>query len=136
MAFMGDVMLRNIPSEVWAFDVEWVPDVESGRRAYDLAPDTDDHAVLKEMWRRGGATQDDPRPYLKTVLCRVVSVAAVIRKRAQDGSVSLVLLHSVPSADAEAMHEADLLAHFLEAIGKLKPQLVSNSWASTRARPT
>src|SRR5829696_8927004 len=31
-AFMGDVMLRNIPSEVWAFDVEWVPDVESGRR--------------------------------------------------------------------------------------------------------
>jgi predicted PolB exonuclease-like 3'-5' exonuclease len=123
MAFMGDVMLRNIPSEVWAFDVEWVPDVESGRRAYGLAPDADDETVLDEMWQRGGATDDDPRPYLKTVLCRVVSVAAVIRKRAQDGSVSLVL-HSVPSADAEAMHEADLLARFLEAVGKAKPQLV------------
>jgi 3'-5' exonuclease len=116
-------MLRNIPSEVWAFDVEWVPDVDSGRRAYGLAPDVDDESVLHEMWQRGGATEDDPRPYLKTVLCRVVSVASVIRTRAEDGSISLVL-HSVPSVAAEAMHEADLLARFLEAVGKAKPQLV------------
>ena len=116
-------MLRNIPSEVWAFDVEWVPDIASGRRAYDLAPDVDDHAVLDEMWNRGGATEDEPRPYLKTVLCRVVSVAAVIRKRAQHGDVSLVL-HSLPAADAESSDEADLLSCFLEAVGKAKPQLV------------
>src|SRR5512134_3594639 len=120
---MGDVMLRNIPSEVWAFDVEWVPDVESGRRTYGLPPNVDDETVLDEMWQRGGATEDNPRPYLKTVLCRVVSVAMVIRKRAQDGSVSLVL-QSLPSAVAEAMQEADLLARFLDAVGTARPQLV------------
>jgi hypothetical protein len=116
-------MLRNIPSEVWAFDVEWVPDVESGRRAYDLPPDADDGDVLTEMWQRGGATEEDPRPYLKTVLCRVVSVAAVIRKRVAPGETTLVL-HSLPALDAERCDEADLLRRFLEAVGKAKPQLV------------
>ena len=75
-------MFKGMRSEVWAFDLEWVPDVESGRRAYALPSAMDDETVLEEMWQRGGATDDDPHPYLKTVLCRVVSIAAVIRKRA------------------------------------------------------
>lgn len=116
-------MLRNIPPELWAFDVEWIPDVASGRRAYDLPSEADDREVLDEMWERGGACDDDPRPYLKTVLCRVVSIAAVIRKRAPDGTVSLVL-HSLPQPGDEHLGEADLIVRFLDAVGRAKPQLV------------
>ena len=30
-------MFRTIASNVWAFDLEWVPCPESGRRVYDLS---------------------------------------------------------------------------------------------------
>lgn len=116
-------MIKRFADEIWAFDVEWVPDVASGRRTYALPSDMDDRAVLEEMWRRGGADADTPRPFLKTVLCRVVSIAAVIRKRTESGSVSQ-LLHSLPQPGADPLDEAGLLARFLTAVGKAKPQLV------------
>lgn len=123
-------MLKCVPPEVWAFDVEWVPDPDSGRRAYGLPPDLADEAVLEYMWKQGGATDADPRPYLKTVLCCVVSIAAVIRKQTGDGSVSLKL-HSLPSPDESAASEPDILRRFLTALGKAKPQLVGfNSQSS------
>lgn len=116
-------MLMSVPAEVWAFDAEWVPDVASGRRVYGLADEVPDEDVLETMWERGGASEDDPHPYLKTVMCRVVSIAAVIRKRADDGSISLVLA-SLPAAGAESSGEADILRRFLEGVGKAQPQLV------------
>ncbi len=116
-------MIRHLPSELWAFDAEWIPDVSSGRRVYDLPAEADDREVLDEMWERGGACDDNPRPFLKTVLCRVVSIAAVIRKQAPDGSVSL-LLHALPQPGDEHLGEADLIGRFLEAVGRAKPQLV------------
>jgi 3'-5' exonuclease len=123
-------MLKHVPPEVWAFDVEWVPDPDSGRRAYGLPPDLTDEAVLEYMWKQGGATDADPRPYLKTVLCRVVSIAAVIRKQTGDGDVSLKL-HSLPSPDEPDASELDILRRFLTALGKAKPQLVGfNSQSS------
>ena len=123
-------MLKHVPPEVWAFDVEWVPDPDSGRRAYGLPPDLADEAVLEYMWKQGGATDADPRPYLKTVLCRVVSIAAVIRKQTDDGGVSLKL-HSLPSPDEPDASEPDILRRFLTALGKAKPQLVGfNSQSS------
>ena len=70
-------MLKDMRSEVWAFDLEWVPDVESGRRAYSLPSAVDDETVLEELWQRGGATDEDPHPSLTTVLCRVVFPAMV-----------------------------------------------------------
>jgi hypothetical protein len=33
--------------------------------------------VFEAMWKAGGATEEEPMPYLKTILCRVVSIAAV-----------------------------------------------------------
>ena len=92
-------MLKLIPQEVWAFDVEWVPDPESGRRVYGLPASLSDDEVRRHMWEKGGATDEDPQPYLKTVLCRVVSIASVIRRQGKDGSVSL-RLHSLPMPDA------------------------------------
>jgi predicted PolB exonuclease-like 3'-5' exonuclease len=123
-------MLKCVPPEVWAFDVEWVPDPDSGRRVYGLPPDLADEVVLEYMWKQGGATDADLRPYLKTVLCRVVSIAAVIRKQTGDGDVSLKL-HSLPSPDEPAASEPDILRRFLTALGKAKPQLVGfNSQSS------
>lgn len=66
-------MIRSVQDHLWAFDCEWVPDPRAGRLVYGLPADLPDRDVLAAMWKRGGATAEDPRPFLKTVLCRVVS---------------------------------------------------------------
>jgi predicted PolB exonuclease-like 3'-5' exonuclease len=116
-------MLRNIPRNVWAFDLEWVPDVASGRRAYNLPAEMPDNEVYEVMWARGGATVDDPHPYLKTMLCRIVSVAAVIRRVHDDGHIGLTI-YSLPEEGPIA--EKELIGRFLRGIGESnpKPQLV------------
>lgn len=116
-------MFRSVPASVWAFDLEWVPDLTSGRRAYDLPPDMPDEEVYRTMWERAGATEDAPRPYLKTMICRVVSVATVIRRVHEDGSVRL-MLQSLP--DGDAMPESELIRRFLTGLGNAnpRPQLV------------
>jgi len=116
-------MLKIVAPEVWVFDVEWVPDPDAGRRVYGLPDSLSDAEVLRHMWNKGGATPEDPQPYLKTVLCRVVSIATVVRKQAKDGSISLNL-HSLPATDALNSTEAYILMRFLSALGKTKPQLV------------
>lgn len=125
-------MLKLLHDEVWAFDAEWVPDVDTGRRVYGLPAEMKDSAVRAHMWRRGGATLEDPQPYLKTALCRVVSVAAVIRQRRREGASSEgdpegpvhLRLHSLPGADEPEMTERELLSRFLNALGDRKPQVV------------
>ena len=115
-------MFRSVPDHVWAFDLEWVPDLASGRRAYDLPPDMPDHETYAAMWAKAGATPEEPRPYLKTMLCRVVSLAVVIRK-VHNGNVSLSLF-SLPTDGP--MPERDLIGRFLRGVGdgNPKPQIV------------
>ena len=72
-------MFKTVKNRVWAFDAEWIPDPVAGRLLYDLPDEAPDLDVLKLTWREGGATDEDPTPYLKTVVCRIVSVAAVER---------------------------------------------------------
>ena len=64
-------MFKTIKSRVWAFDAEWIPDPRAGRLLYDLSDDLPDADVLKHMWKEGGTTEEDPTPYLKTVVCRI-----------------------------------------------------------------
>lgn len=116
-------LLKFFAPEVWCFDAEWVPEPATGRRVYGLPAGMPDEEVLAQMWAEGGATDADPQPYLKTVLCRVVSIAALIRKVQRDGTVSLVL-HSLPTPDMPDATEAQILARFLGSVGKAKPQLV------------
>jgi predicted PolB exonuclease-like 3'-5' exonuclease len=121
-------MFRTVASNVWAFDLEWVPDPPSGRRAYDLPPDMPDEEVLKVMWSHGGATAEEPQPFLKYILCRVVSVAIVLRRVRADGRVH-VALATLPHADEPPMPERQLLDRFLTQLGQEdpKPQLVGFS---------
>ncbi|MCU0647176.1 MAG: 3'-5' exonuclease [Gemmatimonadaceae bacterium] len=115
-------MLKKVFDEVWAFDAEWVPDPVTGRRTYGLPADMSDDDVLAHMYREGGATEENPRPFLKTMVCRVVSVAALIRK-AHGGTVKLSLL-ALPKPDDGMGTEASVIERFLSGVGKTRPQLV------------
>lgn len=118
-------MFRTVANNVWAFDLEWVPDPPSGRRVYDLPADMPDAEVLQVMWARGGASEDEAKPYLKYALCRVVSAAVVVRRQRDDGRVT-VALASLPHLGEPAMPERELLTRFLTQLGQEepKPQLV------------
>jgi predicted PolB exonuclease-like 3'-5' exonuclease len=76
------------------------------------------------MWKRGGAKDEDPQPYLKTVVCRVVSISALVRT-VRDGDVRLSL-HSLPKdlSDPAQIAEPHILKTFLDGVGEKKPQLV------------
>ena len=111
-------MFKTVAREVWAFDAEWVPDPAAGRVLYRLPGILTDREVVEEMWQRNGATDDDPMPYLKTILCRVVSIAAVIRRVNPDGAVQL-FLRSLPEhiGCAADCAEARILSRFLTRLG-------------------
>ena len=115
-------MYKFIAENVVVFDIEWVPDPASGRRIYKVPDTASDDEVLEVMWREGGATPEDPRPYLKTVMCRIVSIAAVVRKRVRsEVRLELVSLHGLHDG---AQPEGKIIRQFLEAVGNLGAQLV------------
>jgi predicted PolB exonuclease-like 3'-5' exonuclease len=91
---------------------------------HDLADEPDDHAVMERMWAAGGATDEDPMPYLKTMVCRLVSISAVVRT-VRGENITLNLL-SLPReiGDPEQVAEGHIISTFLNAIGEHKPQLV------------
>jgi len=115
-------MYKFIADNVVVFDVEWVPDPASGRRIYKLPDTASDNDVLEVMWREGGATPEDPQPYLKTVMCRIVSIAAVVRKKVR-GDVRLEFV-SLPGLKDGVQAEGEIIRRFLEAVGNLGAQLV------------
>ena len=118
-------MFRTIANNIWAFDLEWAPDPPTGRRVYDLPDEMPDDEVIRVMWERGGASDDEPKPYLKYTLCRVVSAAVVVRRQRDDGRVT-VGLAALPHPGDPAMPEKELLTRFLTQLGQEnpKPQLV------------
>ncbi len=117
-------MFKRLHHKIWAFDSEWVPDPELGRELYKLPESMADDVVIGEMWKAGGATEENPTPFLKTVLCRIVSISAIVRTEIGQ-NIRLQLL-SLPRdvGDTEQCSEACLIDTFLNAIGKNKPQLV------------
>lgn len=124
-------MFKSIKEKIWVFDCEWVPDAISGKAVYGLPPDLTEAEVFQEMWQEAGASEEDPMPFLKTILCRVVSIAAITRTIV-GGKPSLRLL-SLPRDvnNPEETREKAILGTFLNAIGQHKPQLVGyNSHAS------
>lgn len=123
-------MFKMVNKLVWAFDAEWIPDPRSGRLLYDLGPEVTDAQVMQEMWKQGGAKEEDPQPYLKTIQCRLVSIAAVQRHAHADGRVTLTLL-SLPKEPKTDGGEAEIISRFLNALGDRQPQLVGyNSLAA------
>ncbi len=118
-------MFKTVQPIVWAYDVEWVPDPVAGRILLGHSHDVPDEVVVRDMWVQGGATDDDPMPYLKTVMCRIVSIVALQRRRHDDGRISLDLL-TLPRnvSDPLQTDEATMIGTFLDAAGRLCPQLI------------
>jgi predicted PolB exonuclease-like 3'-5' exonuclease len=124
-------MFRSFPTHTVAFDLEWCPDPVAGRVLYGLGDEVGDREVVEEMWRQNGATAEDPQPFLKTLYCRVVSIAGVARTESEKGIT--VTLFSVPTDfdDTAKCDEAHLIKTFLDKIGKQKRQIIGfNSLAS------
>jgi predicted PolB exonuclease-like 3'-5' exonuclease len=115
-------MLKLLHSDVWVYDAEWVPDPATGRRVYGLDPDMPDSDVVAHMFVEAGATEENPRPYLKTALCRIVSVAAV--KRSESTGGSKIEIVSLPRLGAGDITEREIVGGFLNSVGQVKPQLV------------
>lgn len=124
-------MFRTVAPQVLAFDAEWVPDAAVGRMVYGLPDELDEPSTWLEMWRRGGADEETPRPYLKTILCRIVSIAGVLRS-VEGATVELRLVTLPTLVEGEKpVGEAGIIHPFLAAVGKRCPQLVGyNSHAA------
>ena len=119
-------MFRDVKSRVLAFDIEWVPDPESGKAAYGLPGDMSDREVIEFMWQQGGATEEEPMPFLKTVLSKIVSISMVFREAERDGTASRLKLHSIPSipTSEEDCSERRIIEDFFRILDKHHPQLV------------
>ncbi len=95
------------------FDIETVPDVELGRRLYDLQ-DLDDATVAKVMFfKQKQARSSD---FLPPPLQRVVAIAALLKSR--DG------LHVFSLGD-EQSSERELVQRFFDGLERYSPDLVS-----------
>lgn len=118
-------MFKTVQPIVWAFDIEWVPDPSAGKLVYGLDDEMDDRSVMEHMWAMGGGSDEEPRPFLKMVLCRIVSISALERRVREDGSVGLTLV-SLPHepGDPSSASEESIISRFLDAIGQKKPQIV------------
>jgi len=118
-------MFKSIGRKVYSFDLEWVPDTRAGRLLLGLSDATPELKVWEAMWKAAGGTDENPRPFIKTIQSRIVSVAAVIRQENDKGEVTLRLtsLPKNPENEAER-NEAAILKIFLDALGEHKPQIV------------
>jgi len=118
-------MFKFVHNKVWVFDVEWVPDPIAGRKLYKLPDSMSDEEIIHEMWKQGGATEDDPMPFLKTTLCRVISISFVTRYKKTDADIE-INLHSLPTdpTNPELTSEKNIIETFLQTLGKRQAQLI------------
>ena len=122
-------MLRsNIHDRVWFFDLEWVPDADAAKILLDLPEDISEAEAFEALWRRAGATEEKPRPFLKYLYSRIVSIAVLMRCVRYDGPEARIEFHlrSLPRLPAEKAdaNEGRIILEFLDGLGKHRPQLV------------
>ena len=124
-------MIKKLADSVFSFDVEWIPDPKSAEILHDSSPveGSGDNAAdsFEALWASARKDGDAPdsQPYLKTILCRVVSLAGILREQAPGGRPSLKLI-SLPTdpSDQQKSDEKTILSSFLKSVGRRKPQLV------------
>lgn len=119
-------MIKFIHPQLFCFDIEWIPDPHTARilHGQDLTTSDAVQESYEALWKAAGATEESPQPYLKTILCRIVSVSGIYREAA-GGKVDLKLI-SLPRdvSNPDQCRERHILSSLLKAIGGKKPQLV------------
>jgi len=122
----ASAVFKNIQPRLLSFDVEWTPDPMAAEALYGVEhePPNSIPDAFRRLWKEAGATPDNPRPWIKTMLCRIVSIAGIFRDAASgEATLKLVSLPAEP-ADPEKCRERAILEAFLKGIGRSKPQLV------------
>ena len=124
-------MLKKITESVFSFDVEWIPDPKSAEILHQTpsASGSMENARLsfESLWQDARKPEEDEsiQPYLKTILCRIVSIAGILRDCPRGGEPQLKLI-SLPTDpdDPAKCEEKVLITSFLKSVGRRKPQLV------------
>ena len=131
-------MLKNAIHELALFfDMEWVPDAGGARRLFDLPEDTPEIEAMQRLWESAPSYDADknPRPFLKYMFSRVVSIAFLSRKMIfRDGErVPEFSLNSLPKLPFETndVDETAIIERFLYIIGDRCPQLVGYNSAES-----
>jgi predicted PolB exonuclease-like 3'-5' exonuclease len=101
---------------VLAFDIETIPDIEGGRRLYDLGADLSDEDVTKVMFSK--QRDKSGNDFLPSHLQRVCAVSAAYRNTASGE-------FNVWSLGTEESTEAELIERFFSGIDKYTPTLVT-----------
>jgi 3'-5' exonuclease len=98
---------------VLVFDIETIPDIELGRRAFDLhgLPEADVAKAMFALARRGGGSD-----FLPHEQHRVAAISCVLRSR------DTLRVWSLGDEDAD---EAEIITRFYDGIEKYTPDLVS-----------
>jgi predicted PolB exonuclease-like 3'-5' exonuclease len=131
-------MLKKITDSVFSFDVEWIPDPKSAEILHHSpashGPGEEAAQSFETLWasaRKEGEAPDS-QPYLKTILCRIVSLAGILREKAPRGTPSLKLI-SLPldPSDPHKSDEKTILSSFMKSVGRRKPQLVGYNSAQS-----
>jgi len=124
-------MLKLLADAVFSFDVEWIPDPKAAEILHETpsadGPGEEARASFEALWSgyRKDSDPDDFQPYLKTILCRIISLAGILREKAPGGAPSLKLVSlPVDPGDPAKCEEKVLLSNFLKSVGRRKPQLV------------
>jgi predicted PolB exonuclease-like 3'-5' exonuclease len=120
-------MLKLLADAVFSFDVEWIPDPKSGEILHQMEPVNEAgpqaKASFEALWSaaRKEGDPEDYQPYLKTILCRIVSLAGILREKVPGGAE--LKLISLPNEPGKC-EEKSILVTFLKSVGRKKPQLV------------
>lgn len=124
-------MLKNdIHDPAWFFDLEWVPDAAGAMRLYDMPPETTELDAMERLWQdaKGYDAETCPRPFVKYLFSRVVSISFLSRRISFIDSVRHVefALNSLPKLPLEesTVDEAEIIGKFLHYVGVRNPQLV------------
>lgn len=123
-------MLKNpLPELALFYDLEWVPDAEGAKQLFALQDDVTEIDAMRRLWEHSpNYSEQNPRPFLKYMFSRVVSIAFLSRKSVyRDGEPVIEFsLNSLPKLPLEAddVDEAAIIDRFLYIVGDRCPQLV------------
>ncbi len=124
-------MIKNPIADLCLFfDLEWVPDAAGSKRLFDLPDETSELDAMQRLWEHSPQYNAEtmPRPFLKYMFSRVVSIAFLSRKPIyRDGErVVEFSLNSLPKLPLETqdVDEAAIIDRFLYILGDRKPQIV------------
>ncbi len=131
-------MIKNPIADLCLFfDLEWVPDAAGSKRLFDLPDDTSELDAMQRLWEHSPQYNAEtmPRPFLKYMFSRVVSIAFLSRKPIyRDGERTVEFsLNSLPKLPLETddVDEAAIIDRFLYILGDRKPQLVGYNSAES-----